>query len=1355
MAQTVDLDKFSRTLASAVKLREAKDRYVSIFSLDIVGFTTMSEKLGDPEAVKNVIAACFTSFTDVVKRYGAYVDRYQGDAMTAIFGLGSDTEDGDCESNVMAALEVLDQFNPINEELAKRGVEIAARIGIHVGHVDIAPDQKGNLTATGDVPIFAERFQAFAPRLGLCVSKEVLEKLPQGKFRLGETIPVKVKDGLELPGTAIEDFANDDVRKPYHPFNETQFRNQLTATAQLKEGERRVVTVFFMELGAEHSNGDKLSADLYAAVADAVFELSTDVVKKYNAYIDKYQGNSMMVLFGVEASEADCERAILSAMEIIENVPAMNAMLKEYDVKASVRMGINVGEVTIAPDQKGNVTAMGDVVNTAARLEVNAHHDSFLVSNEVRLQAGGNYSYSEPMLLALKGKAEKFEAYEVTGINTKREERWEREKASRKDAVYIGREEELSNLEQIYSRFKQSQGKMKFISITGPAGYGKSRIIYEFLRRNGEKVSSGIFLKGHTLSFSQPPYAMFSTMLKRYFKVEGERNKETIKKIFEERYESLYGQTSVDLSIYKPIIGNLVGAEYDDERLRTTDFNAFKTDVNVALRQFLTALAEYSNKKLKRILFIQFEDMHWIDDVSEEALIFLAENLTTKYPVLIFGLHRLDYTMPARVQQGADYSRVDLKPFTRQETEQLVRAIVNLAFPADVLDEIFKKSEGNPFYIEELIESMQAQGVIAEKDGRLAFVRVENFQLPATINALVITRYDLLAKPAKDFLACGAVMGKEFVRNLAVSVEQKVTEEAGSSFARIAAGEIPVIVREASEKGFIYEKQDILGFKHTAMQEAVYSSLLRDNRKTLHKAVAEAIEQNFGQDLYDYSFDLYYHHRKAEQEQAALKYGVLAVGRANKLFDFRSVRDVSEDLLALTKDKAELEPTRFETLKNFEKVLLLQGPKEQHTAVVDELLAIAERRNDKRMIAEAKNVKGWQLVTVSALEQADGIGREVLVLNEELNDPQIEIKACENIASANFYAQNWDDVKIFFQRMYDRAKEIGDLVSEAKGLRGVGVALSWTGQQEQAATVYKDVLAITDRSGDKLFRLKVLTNLGQIYIQNTLYKEAYEVYMQLYELAELIGDRSQLSSAINNLADIYITIGDFKSAETLYTNLINENKVSEENRTRFFVYFRFFGVLLELKRFDEARLYLEKAHAIATATNDPTLWPYYYNGICDFLIDQNRYLEALPYVQTYLDNMSDDDPADFYFLIGVLVRKMICLQNTDDAMAMMPRLEKLLVKLTTKFDMQAFYFRIFKSIHRKDEKKAEMYLNLARKALLETSKNFGDPKFKKGFLSKPENKEISETYKTWREKRKAGRESKQPKHESKKKYAKV
>lgn len=1348
MPTAVDISKFERTLASSLKLRESKGRYVTIFSLDIVGFTAMSEKLGDPEAIKKVVDACFAGFTDVVKRYGAYVDRYQGDAMTAIFGLNSTKLDGDAHAAALAALEVLSQFAPINKELAPKGIpEIACRIGLHTGDVDIAPDQKDNLTATGDIPIFAERIQAKADRGGLLISQDTLRHIDRAQFRIGANRMVAVKDGVpDLEATVIEGTA-EDARFP--AFNIEQFRDNLIATERLKDGERRNVTVFFMELDAQSTDektaGEKLSADRFAAVADAVFELATDVVKQYKAYIDKYQGNSMMVLFGVEATEADCERAILSAMEILDNLPAVNRILAANAVKATLRLGINVGEVTIAPDQKGNVTAMGDVVNTAARLEINAPHDSFLISNEVRLQAGGNYIYSEPQMLALKGKAEKFAAYQVLGVSTKREERWEREQ-SKKDGIYIGRAAELSELAAIYDRYRKAAGKIKFISIVGPAGYGKSRIIYEFLKRNSDKVASGIFLKGHTLSFSQPPFALFSTMLQRYFDVEGERNKEKIKAAYEQKFselrESLKGITKIDIDLYKPILGYLVGAEYDDARLQTTDFNAFKTDIHVALRQFLTALAEYSSKKLKRILFIQFEDMHWIDEVSEEALGFLAENLTPRYPILFFGQHRPDYTMTERVQKAAaaDYSKVELNPFTHEETEQFVRAIVGMSFPADVVDEIFKKSEGNPFYIEELINSMRAQGIIIEKDGHIEFIRKADFQLPATINALIITRYDLLSSLPKEYLSCGAVIGREFQKQLAISVADKVADVPGATFTKIDVDQVSGILNEAGEKGFIYAREDTVSFLHQTMQEAVYSTLLKDNRKTLHKAVVDAIVQQFvlqgRESLHEYSYDLYYHGRRAEQDEIAIQYGTKAIEKANKDFDLRRVRDVSEDLLTLTKDRTEYEPERFQTLKNFERVLLLQGPKERHTEVVEELLAIATRRNDEVMLAEAKNVKGWQQITVGGYEAADGLGREVLNLNERIGDARIEIKACENIASANFYVQNWDDAKAHFQKMYERGKDIGDLVSEAKGIRGVGLINMFTGQGEQAAEMLQLAVQITDRSGDKLFKLKTLANLGQLYSQYAMHKECYDAFREQYDLAELVGDRSLLTAAAVNLADIYMLIGDYTSAEAVIMDVVNAGKFFADARTTGQTYLKLADAKIRQKAFADAKPFLDDTKDVLQSTNDVALRPLYYTVLSDYYIDQGLMAEAIVELDLMMSGLAETDV--FYRMIA-MVKKLLCVANTPEALELFGKVEDLLKSMTITLDRQIFYLYIYKAIKDIEPKKATAYLKMAKKALTEQSKAFSDSKFKKGFLNREDNKEIADLYKAMREQSKQSR----------------
>ena len=223
-------------------------------------------------------------------------------------------------------------------------------------------------------------------------------------------------------------------------------------TVRLKEGERRMVTILFLDIQGFTAMSEKLDPEDVQLIVDHCFTILTGEVEKYHGYVDKYEGDRLMALFGFrQASELDCEQAVRAALGMREKFSEINRILAQRDISVGIRIGIHTGLVVTGRIGKGrdrDFTVLGDAVNLASRLENHAPPGEILVSEDVRRAAGEVFLFDSLGEIQVKGKSRPVSVFIVLGLNPERTERWERSPFTRRSA-YVRRDIEDRVLERV------------------------------------------------------------------------------------------------------------------------------------------------------------------------------------------------------------------------------------------------------------------------------------------------------------------------------------------------------------------------------------------------------------------------------------------------------------------------------------------------------------------------------------------------------------------------------------------------------------------------------------------------------------------------------------------------------------------------------------------------------------------------------------------------------------------------------------------------------------------------------------------------------------------------------------------
>jgi len=468
---------------------------------------------------------------------------------------------------------------------------------------------------------------------------------------------------------------------------------------ELHEGERREVAVLFADMKGFTALSERLDPEQVRMILDKLLQLFTLCVRQYGGYVDKYEGDLVMALFGAKvASERDTERAIHAALQMLAKLKQFNALLAKnpmvHGVELGVRIGINTGLVTtgrVGAKREGDFTVYGDTVNLASRMESNAPVGRIMVPGETMRIVKEVFEFEDHGKIEVKGKSEPVSVFLVKGLKAKPVQRWHV-----KRSAYVGRDKELATLHEKYdvamNRLKKTPGVLEekpiVIGIKGLAGLGKSRLLYEFLKSKAEtpgvpKRTTGdsqdsqtetsvvrrtpgvsavsATLHGTTPRISQNPYCVFTSMIKDYLNISQIDSPQVVKEKLEAGFQALEADLNDerevrDLRDILPIVGFLLGVKYDDVRLQLKG-KELCSYLQTAIRYFLEATAAKANHSGFPLLVI-LENLQWLDEASWTTLDFLMltlnleEKRKQKYfkHLLFILVYRPEYSVPNAVK---------------------------------------------------------------------------------------------------------------------------------------------------------------------------------------------------------------------------------------------------------------------------------------------------------------------------------------------------------------------------------------------------------------------------------------------------------------------------------------------------------------------------------------------------------------------------------------------------------------------------------------------------------------------------------------------------------------------------------
>jgi len=451
----------------------------------------------------------------------------------------------------------------------------------------------------------------------------------------------------------------------------------------------------------------------------------------------------------------------------------------------------------------------------------------------------------------------------------------------------IGREHEFADLRDAADAWLEGQGQI--VSIIGEAGIGKSRLVQElreYLRQGDEEnpplspclpVSLSL-LEGRCVSIGQSiSYWPFLDILRAYFGLAEDDDESTRAHKLKVSITQLMPQAADEAL---PLLGNLLSIKFGDElddRLKSATPEQVRYQTLMRLRDMFETLAK------EHPLLLILEDLHWADDLSLDLISLLMDELANT-PLMLLCVYRPE--KEHRAWQLSDqawrkcvdrYTELRLNPLSTTESRQLVESLLEIEnLPEGVKEAILTRSEGNPFFIEEVIRSLIEQDMIYyEDDHWWAKDEIAHISVPDTIQSVVLARIDRLQAEAKYTLQCASVIGRLFRYRLLQHISRQDQD-------------LERYLAEFEEKELVFTERTVpeleYAFKHAFTQDVAYSTLLLERRKALHCLIGTAVEEIYTHRLPEQYEVLAHHYSEGEDWPKALDYLVKSAQKATAAY---------------------------------------------------------------------------------------------------------------------------------------------------------------------------------------------------------------------------------------------------------------------------------------------------------------------------------------------------------------------------------------------------------------------------------------------------------------------------------------
>ncbi|MDJ0781555.1 MAG: AAA family ATPase [Desulfosarcinaceae bacterium] len=720
------------------------------------------------------------------------------------------------------------------------------------------------------------------------------------------------------------------------------------ARAEMPVGvsERKQITAVFSDLTGYTALLEKVDPEDVKEVMTQVFAGVVKVVDRYEGTIERILGDGILALFGTPiAHEDDAVRAIRATLAIHKMVREKGREFSHRldGHRLSMHTGINSGlVVTGRVDlEHGRHGIAGDTINTASRLADLAGADEIVVGPGTYRLAMGHIDFEAGPSMRIKGKSRRVQIYKVRGPKLRPDVL---HAPSGVRAALVGRQAELLAMQSAYQKMLGGQGCI--ITLRGDAGTGKSRLLREF--KSAVDAQGVQWVEGRAYAYTQStPYYPLIDMINRLWGIEESDPADRLRDKIADGVQGLMGPREDIL----PYLGSLYGGVYPE--IEGTSPEVWHERLYEATYEIMLALA----RQAPTVFCV--EDLHWADSGTLSLLKKLSDHFraatvlicTYRTPFNLFSHHQLRTL-------GSLHHDLPLRELSPSETRQMLASMLESDhLPPQLHEMVHQRAGGNPFFLEEVINSLLDAGILTRQDNHWQLA--EDFRItdiPASVHGVISARLDRLEKRSKRILQEASVIGRAFL----FAILERITgfeaelERRFNDLERIDLVHARTIVPELE-----------FAFKHALTQEVSYKSLLRSERMEIHERIASVMEVLFEERIAEFYETLAFHFQRGRSPFKAVHYLVRSGVKSLKRCALVESQAYFEDAFTLLKEMDPEDPAvqsaLVEVLFHWSFVFYYLGDFKNLLALLESHRQVAESKGAKALRGRFYAVMGCAL----------------------------------------------------------------------------------------------------------------------------------------------------------------------------------------------------------------------------------------------------------------------------------------------------------------------------------------------------------------------------------------------------------
>ena len=1085
---------------------------VAMFS-DISGFTPISEALAavgtsGAEELTEALNYYFEPMIDLVHSYGGDVARFAGDAMTVIFPCKSASRAAVARRAIQCALDMqagMARYAAIRTTAGtfsltmSAGLAIGPAISTTVGDPALIQEH----VIAGQVIDLCAEAEHRAERGEVVVHDDLL-RIVDGiavADRRGEfsTVSAMAGRGTHRPPRPVAGPLSDLARARLASFLPTSIARRLEADQVGFVDEHRKVTALFVGFSGIDYDGDPLACEKLQHYVLAALQIT----RRYDGFFSRVdmgdKGSKCIVLFGTPIAHEDDEaRALRCALEL-SALP-----------HCATHIGINTGFVfcgTVGSAQRREYTVIGDAVNLAARLMQAAAPGQILVSGITQRYASDSFIWQTFAPIRVKGKAEPVAIVELLAIR-------ERSSVNALEPGYslpmVGRAAALRIAAAEIALARRGQGRI--VGITAEAGMGKSRLCAEIVKL---AVAEGLrAFGGACQSFGAAvSYLPWRDLWHGLLGIESTAP--------DTQFAGLEAQlTAIDPALARrmPLLDVVLHIGIPENEMTSTLDGKLRKE---SLQDLLLAILVHRARQVPLLLVL--EDCHWIDPLSEDLLEYLGRNLAT-LPVVLVLLYRppaADSGRATPVARLPHFAEITLDDLTHGEAEQLIalklaqRLGTQGDVPALLSRRIQERAQGNPFYIEEIINFIHDRHIDPRDQQAL-----ERLELPESLYSLIISRIDQLAEDQKSTLKVASAVGRLFRAYWVWTAYPQL-----GSPDRVRAN-----LNALSDRGLTpldkTEPELEYLFKHVVTQEVAYGSMAVATRASLHERIGAFVENAYADNLDAYVDVLAFHYGRGHNIEKQRLYFRRAGDAARATYANQVAIAYYQRLLPLA-------PTveQVEVLCDLGQVHQLIGDLDEAESLYRQALELAESGH-QYYPARGRLLLGHLLWYKAAYPDALTWLEAACSAFEQLGDRSGVGQAIGRMGLVYRLQADYDRAMDHFEQWAAIASELGDKDGLIEAIGHIGNVNTDRREFEQALACYERQLKLAVEADNRREGLNAQGNMGTVYMLTGHYIRALEQLNSTLISAAEIGDRHAVMIGVINVAELYRLQGEYVRALT-------------------------------------------------------------------------------------------------------------------------------------------------------------------------------------------------------------------------------